>query len=245
MPTVTSVTTEQSYRSSNRFAPLTNFNENQADEVHPTSNYECSSSTNSMEKTTIQPSASNKIPTTINLRVMNGKIKKPSWTIRKPARVPGKKINKYDHKVKIIGDSHLKGLAARINQYLNTKFEVFNFIKPGTCTNQLVHSQEMEFMSLGRKDVLIINGGSNDIGNSNTKRNGILVTMIQFMQKYNSTNIIVVNIPHRHDLAKDSRQTLKFRHSMPNLAKSQSHSGMLHWLKWTLTGNILLNMAYT
>ena len=176
---------------------------------------------------------------------MNGEIKKPSWTIKKPDSVPGKKINKYDHKVKIIGDSHLKGLAARINQYLNTKFEVFNFIKPGTCTNQLVHSQEMEFMSLGRKDVLIINGGSNDIGNSNTKRNGILVTMIQFMQKYNSTNIIVVNIPHRHDLAKDSRQTLKFRHSMPNLAKSQSHSGMLHWLKWTLTGNILLNMAYT
>jgi hypothetical protein len=40
--------------------------------------------------------------------------------------------------VKIIGDSHLKGSAARINQYLNTKFEVSSFIKPGACTNQIV-----------------------------------------------------------------------------------------------------------
>jgi hypothetical protein len=117
--------------------------------------------------------------------------------------------------VKIIGDSHLKGSAARINQFLNTKFEVSNFIKPAACTKQLVHSQEMEFICLGRKDVVVINGGTNDIGNNSTKRNRTLV-MSQFMQKYSNTNIVVVNIPHRHDLAKDFGQTLKFRHSMPN-----------------------------
>jgi hypothetical protein len=50
-PTVTSVTTEQFYRYSNRFTPLTNLKKNQDDEVHPTSNYECSSSTNSIKKT--------------------------------------------------------------------------------------------------------------------------------------------------------------------------------------------------
>jgi hypothetical protein len=38
-PTVTSVTTEQSYISLNHFTPLTNLNENQAHEVHPTSSY--------------------------------------------------------------------------------------------------------------------------------------------------------------------------------------------------------------
>jgi hypothetical protein len=108
------------------------------------------------EKTTVQPSTGNKIPTVINGRVMNGEFKKPSWTIKNPGRVPGKKINKYDHKVKIIGDSHLKGSAARINQYLNTKFEVSSFIKLGACSNQLVHSQEMEFMSLEGKDVIVI-----------------------------------------------------------------------------------------
>jgi len=38
MPTVTSMSTEQSYVSSNRFTPLTNLNENDADEVNLTSN---------------------------------------------------------------------------------------------------------------------------------------------------------------------------------------------------------------
>jgi hypothetical protein len=66
----------------------------------------------------------------------------------------------------------------------------------------------MEFMCLGRKDVIVINVDTNDIGSNNTKRNGILVMMTQFMQKYN-TNIRVVNIPYRHDLAKDSRTNLE------------------------------------
>jgi hypothetical protein len=47
------------------------------------------------KKNTVQPSADNKIPTIINGRVRNNEIKKPSWTIKNPARVGGKKINKY------------------------------------------------------------------------------------------------------------------------------------------------------
>jgi len=48
--------------------------------------------------------------------------------------------------VKVIGDSHLKGLAARINQFLQKKFEVCSFIKPGATANHLEHSQETKFM---------------------------------------------------------------------------------------------------
>jgi hypothetical protein len=53
----------------------------------------------------------------------------------------------------------------------------------------------MEFMSPGRKDAIVINGGTNVIGDNSTKRNETLVMMTQFMQKYNNTNIIFVNIP--------------------------------------------------
>jgi hypothetical protein len=42
---------------------------------------------------------------------VNGEIKNPLWTTKHPAHVPAKKVNKYDHKVKIIGDIHLKGSA--------------------------------------------------------------------------------------------------------------------------------------
>jgi hypothetical protein len=149
-----------------------------------------SSSYNSMKKkTTIKPGVGNQIPTIINGRVVNGEIKNPLWSIMHPACVPGKRVNKYDHKVKIIGDSHLKRSATKINQYLNMKFEVSGFIKPGVGTNQPVHYQEMELLSLGKKDVIVINGGSNDIGNNKANTYGILVLMTQFIQKYSNTNI--------------------------------------------------------
>jgi hypothetical protein len=44
------------------------------------------------------------------------------------SRAPDNKSNKYDHKVKIIADSHLKGFTARINQYLNTKLQMILII---------------------------------------------------------------------------------------------------------------------
>jgi len=99
-----------------------------------------------METITVQSSAGSKTPTIINGRVIRCKTKKPSWTKKNSSCVLSNKINKYEHKVKIIGDSHLKGSTARINQFLNTKFEVCNFIKPGVRANQLVHSQETKFM---------------------------------------------------------------------------------------------------
>jgi hypothetical protein len=142
------------------------------------------------------------------------------------SRVPDNKNNKYDHKVRIIGDSHLNGSAARIIQYLNTKFEVCSLIIPGAHTNQLVHSQKMELKYLERKDVIVINGGTNDIDNNSTKRNGVSVMMTQSMQKYNNTNIIVVNIPHRHDLAKDSRANFEiqaFNAKLNKISKSFRH----------------------
>lgn len=103
--------------------------------------------------------------------------------------------------MKIIGDSHLKGSATRINQYLNTKFGICSLIKPGASANKLVFSQEKELKCLGKNDVIVINGGTNDTDKPSCKENEIVVLMIYFIQKYNNTNIIIVNIPHRYDLA--------------------------------------------
>jgi lysophospholipase L1-like esterase len=85
-------------------------------------------------------------------------------------------------------------------------------------------------MCLGRKDVIVINGGTNeierDIGNNSTKRNRTLVMMTQFMQKYSNTNIVVVNIHQRHDLAKTSRtnhEIQAFNAKLSETAKSFRH----------------------
>ena len=84
------------------------------------------------------------------------------------------------------------------NEYLiatQTQNLICSFTKPGVCTNQIVHCHEMEFISLGRKDGIVINGGTNDIGNNSTTRNETLVMMTQSMHKYNNTNILFVYIP--------------------------------------------------
>jgi lysophospholipase L1-like esterase len=107
-----------------------------------------------------------------------------------------KSTTKTIHKVKIIADRNVKGSATRVNQYVNTKFEICILIKYGAKTDQLVLSQEKELICLGRNDVIVINGGANDIDKHNTKENGILALMIHFIQKYANTNIIIVNIPH-------------------------------------------------
>jgi lysophospholipase L1-like esterase len=91
--------------------------------------------------------------------------------------------------VEIIGDSHLKGSAIKINQYLNTKFKVCSLTKPGAGTSQLVGSQEKVLKDLGKSDVIVINGGTNDIDKVNVKDNAILNTMVHFIQKYSNTNI--------------------------------------------------------
>jgi len=150
---------------------------------------------------------------------MKSKTKKPLWTIKNSSCIPSNKINKYEHRVKIIGDNHLKGSAARINQFLNTRFEVCSFIKPSSSANQLVHSQETECMCLGRKDAIVINGGTNGSDKNSTKRSGILV-MTQFMQKYNNTNAIVVNIPPRHDLGKECKTSLTIQTHNVKLSKT-------------------------
>jgi len=40
----------------------------------------------------------------------------------------------------LIGDSHLKEITTKVNQYLGTSVEVTGFIKPGTTVDQIVGS---------------------------------------------------------------------------------------------------------
>ena len=85
------------------------------------------------------------VSTIIDRKFENSDIQKPSKTNFKLPRDKLVKSIKCDHKVHIIGDSHLKGSAIKINQYLNTNSVVSSFIKPGANIKQIVHSQEMEF----------------------------------------------------------------------------------------------------
>ena len=100
----------------------------------------------------------------------------------------------------IIGDTHLRDSARRINQYLNSKYEATGIIKPGATTQTIVTPGENELKSLRKKDMIVLNCGANNIEKVNSNISTIITPVINFSQKYSDTNIIVLEIPHRHDL---------------------------------------------
>jgi len=78
----------------------------------------------------------------------------------------------------------------------------------------------MEFKLLGKKEIIVINGGTNDLDNNSEKRKSALVHMLQFAQKYVNTNIIMVNTSLRHDLAMDSQISFEIQDFNMKLSKS-------------------------
>ena len=87
-----------------------------------------------MNRTMKQHRIGMKIPTIVGGRLTHSDNRKPTPVKEETTHVPGASLNKREHKVKILGDSHLRGTATKIDQYLNTKFEVCSWIKPGANT---------------------------------------------------------------------------------------------------------------
>ena len=78
----------------------------------------------------------------------------------------------------------------------------------------------MEFKCLGKKGVIVVNGGTNDLEINSEKRKSALVHMLQFSQKYVNTNVIMVNTPLRRNLATDSQINLEIQDFNMKLSKS-------------------------
>jgi GTPase SAR1 family protein len=60
----------------------------------------------------------------------------------------------------------------------------------------------MNYRNLTKNDVIVIHGGSNDVYRNNSKV--ALLQIVKFIQDVNNTNIVVLDIPHRYDLGKNS-----------------------------------------
>jgi hypothetical protein len=96
---------------------------------------------------------------------------------------------------------------------------------------------------LGKSDVIVINVGSKDIDKPTVKDNGILISMVHFIQKYNNTNIVIINIPHRHDLTNRAKTNLciqAYNYKLKNILKAFKHVSLVemstNWRHFTKHG---------
>jgi hypothetical protein len=91
--------------------------------------------------------------------------------------------------------------------------------------------QEKELKDLGKKDVIVISGGANDMDNiKEDKGSEVLSKMTKFMQTYNNTNIAIISIPYRFDLENKSRINLtiqKLNSKLKKMTKLFRHVSMI------------------
>ena len=127
--------------------------------------------------------------------------------------------------MRVIGDSHLKETATRIDQFLTSTFEVSSCIKPGAKMEELVGTMEKDCECLRKSDVIIINGGANDVSPMRAHTISAIGKLTHFVQKYSNTNIIIVNVPHRYDLNRTSVVNSEIHAFNRQLLKVANHFG--------------------
>ena len=135
-----SASPDQLVMTTNRFTPLYNLQANNAGSSGLQEQNK-RISTQDMN-TTKQHRTGMNILTIVGGRLTHSGNRKPKPAKKQTLHARGASLNNKKHKVTILGDSHQKGTATKIDQYLNTKFEVCSWVKPGANTEELVNTLE-------------------------------------------------------------------------------------------------------
>jgi hypothetical protein len=161
---------DQTIKTANCFSLLHNLEVDNT-VLHGPQNQDKSTPTQTSQDTEKHHTIGFKIPMIINGRPSFNLNRNSTSTKKKNTCGPSSYPITKDHKVRVVGDSHLKETAARINQFLTSKFEVCSWIKPGAKVKDLVGTMENDFKCLGKSDVIIFNGGANDVSSMKAHTN--------------------------------------------------------------------------
>jgi hypothetical protein len=66
-------------------------------------------------------------------------------------------------KIVVIGDSHARRYATKVSSSLGNTFEVTGTVIPGALLENITKLANSEISALGKRDVVIVIGGANDI----------------------------------------------------------------------------------
>ena len=116
------------------------------------------------------------------------------WCVEKRQKVKQKLI--------IIGDSHVRKCAAELQYNIGSTFAVSSFIKSGAGMENTVNTMKEDIKTLKSDDVLIIWGGTNDIGKNNSKE--AIRHLCTFIKNNRKVNTIVLTALPRNDLLPSS-----------------------------------------
>ena len=98
----------------------------------------------------------------------------------------------------LLGDSHIRGLADRMNSSLGSSFSVTGITKPNANINGITSSSDSSLANLTKQDMIIFCGGTRDISRNESKSG--LSVLQEFAQRTGNTNVILLEAPIRYDL---------------------------------------------
>ena len=113
-----------------------------------------------------------------------------------------KNSSEVKHNALIIGDSHARGSASRLQHNLGKDYVVSTFVKAGTQMKVITTTANEERKSLKSEDVLVIWGGSNNISKNNMRE--AISNASELVKESKEANIVLISVPHRHDLVLES-----------------------------------------
>jgi hypothetical protein len=108
------------------------------------------------------------------------------------------KEEKTRHKVLITGDSHARGMAEELQHNLDKMFQVQGTVKPSCELSSIVNTGIKDITNY----VVVVWGGTRDV--SRNEAIAGLSHIRKFVEKYNNTNVLVMELPDRCDLSANS-----------------------------------------
>jgi hypothetical protein len=102
------------------------------------------------------------------------------------------------HKILIIGDSHARGMAAKLRHSLEDQYSVQGLVKPGADLAAVLTSGVKDIKGFSKRDMVIVWGGTIDVSRNETEKG--LFQIRSFVRENSHTNVLVMNLPNRLDL---------------------------------------------
>ena len=125
-------------------------------------------------------------------------------------------------KITLIGDSHIRGLAAELRNLMGREYSKSSTFMPGARLQSIVKLTKHEIDALTRSDTVIVCGGSNDACR-NESQTGLNYSN-NFSNSRTNTNIMIISIPQRHNLSPEScvnKEILAFSRKLHKFMKNK------------------------
>jgi hypothetical protein len=103
-----------------------------------------------------------------------------------------------EHRIYIIGDSHIKGLPDKVRNGLDEAFRVTGITKPKADIEGITSTLHFSSDNLTKNYLIIFYGGTKAIS-KNESISGFR-SLKAFVQRTANTNVMLLGVPHRNDL---------------------------------------------